>query len=292
MYLRNQCFRLGAVVGLSVVFATVPLDLLQAQDGPPDGWSFVGELTSVMSRGNAKALTLGLGSTVENRSGPGLLKLEFGALRTESTIITRRAVGTLEAFEIRVDEDRETTAEAYNAGARYDRTLTPRFFLYGGTDWMRNTFAGIDSRIVLAAGAGNIWFERENARLRTNYAVTYTFQSDVVDNPDVSSRFAGARVGWEYWRQATSTTVFESKLVGDVNLDETDDVRADFTNSLTVSISDTFALKPSLQVMWRNLPALAEVELFTVGDVPLGARALTPLDKTDLQFRLALVVKL
>jgi len=264
-----------------------------AQDAPPDGWSFLGELTSVMSAGNAKALTFGLGSTVERRAGPNLLKLEAGGLRTESTIITRRAIGSAGSYEIQVRENRETTAEAYNAGARLDRTVSERFFVYGGANWMRNTFSGIDSRTVLAVGAGNIWLDNETSRLRTSYAVTYTFQQDVVSNPDVSDRFGGARVGWEYWQRATPTTVFESKLVTDLNLDQTDDVRADLTNSVTVSISDAIALKPSLQLLWRNLPALTEVQLYSpIDESPLGVRVLTPLEKTDMLFRLALVVTL
>lgn len=294
MQLNGQHGRYGALVASTLALALVAVVArpARAQDTPPDGWSFVSELTSVVSTGNASAMTFGLGASVENRAGPNLLKLEAAGLRTESTIRSRRAVGTAADYDIDVEENRERTAEAYSASARYDRTLSPRFFAYGGTDWMRNTFAGIDSRLVLAAGAGNIWIDRADAQLRTNYAVTYTFQSDVVDNPDVADSFAGARAGWEYWRQLTSTSKFDSKLVGDFNLDETKDVRADFTNSLSVSISDALALKPSLQILWRNLPALTEVDLFTPGGVPLGATVLTPLEKTDMLFRMALVLTL
>jgi hypothetical protein len=157
---------------------------------------------------------------------------------------------------------------------------------------MRNTFAGIDSRIVLAAGAGNTWRDDEQARFRTNLAATWTFQTDVVENPALKRNFPGVRAGWEYWRKVTATTEFESRLVGDLNLDETEDVRADFTNSLAVAISSALALKPSLQVLWRNLPSLAAVPLFTSSGTPLNQTVLAPLEKTDLLFRMALVVKL
>lgn len=278
---------------LIALVATFTPQIGHAQEPPPDGWSFLGELTSVMSMGNAKAFTFGLGSTIERRDGPNLLKFETGGLRTESTIITRRAVGSASVYEVQVLENRETTAEAYNAGARFDRTVSERFFLYAGANWMRNTFSGIDSRTVLAAGAGNIWLDEEDSRLRTNYAITYSFQRDVVANPNVADRFGGARAGWEFWRRATATSVFESKLVADFNLDETDDIRADLVNSLTVSISDVIALKPSLQFLWRNLPALTSVQLYSpVDGSPLDIEVLTPLEKTDMLFRLALVVTL
>lgn len=66
----------------------------------------------------------------------------------------------------------------------------------------------------------------------------------------------------------------------------------DFTNSVTVAISNVLALKPSLQLLWRNMPSLTEVELFSSGGTPLGESVLTPLENTDCLFRMALVVTL
>ena len=284
--------RVCATVLLAAALVAPAANRAAAQDAPPDGWSFRGELTSVASLGNAEAITFGLGSTLENRRGPNLLKLEAGGLRTESTIVTRRAVGTPTDYDVRVTEDTDKTAEAYFARGRYDRSLNERFFVFGGLDWMRNTFMGIDSRLLTALGAGNTWLEREDAHFRTSYALTYTFQSDVVDNPAVSGEFAGLRAGWDYWRRATATTELESVLVSDLNLEETDDIRVDFTNSVTVAISNVLALKPSLQLLWRNMPSLTEVELFSSDGAPLGESVLTPLEKTDWLFRMALVVTL
>jgi putative salt-induced outer membrane protein YdiY len=264
----------------------------RAQDGPPDGWQFRGEVTAVLTAGNAEAFTFGLNSALENRRGLGLLKLEAGGMRTESVFVTRTAVGTPEDFQIVTTEDRQKTAESYFARARYDRAVSDHFLAYGGVDWMRNTFAGIDSRFLLELGAGNIWRDDDASRFRTSYAATYTFQSDVVDDPAVSRRFPGLRAGWEYWRQVTTTTEFDSRLVGDLNLDETNDFRAEFTNSLTVAISDALALKPSLQLLWRNRPSLAAVSLLSPDGTVTGQTVTMPLEKTDLLFRLALVVRL
>jgi putative salt-induced outer membrane protein YdiY len=264
----------------------------RAQDAPPDGWQFRGEVTTVLTAGNAEAFTFGLGSTLENRRGRGLLKLEAGGMRTESVFVTRTAVGTPDVFQIVTTEDRQKTAESYFARARYDRAVSEYFLAYGGVDWMRNTFAGIDSRFLLELGAGNIWRDDDASRFRTSYAATYTFQSDVVEDPTVSRRFPGLRAGWEYWRQVTATTEFDSRLVGDLNLEETNDFRTDFTNSLTVAISDALALKPSLQLLWRNRPSLAAVPLLATDGTATGQTVTMPLEKTDLLFRLALVVRL
>ncbi len=69
-------------------------------------------------------------------------------------------------------------------------------------------------------------------------------------------------------------------------------MRFDWTNSLPVSISETLALKPSLQLLWRNDPALEAIELFTSGGDPTGSTVLVPLDKLDTLFTLALVLSL
>lgn len=276
---------------VSIAVSLAPVTVA-AQDAPPDGWSFKGELSSVLSGGNSESLTLGFGTVVQNKWGRNLFRLEAGSVRTESTLLTRRAVGTPASFVIEEDENRTRTAEAYFARARYDRSLSDAFFVFGGLDWLRNTFAGVDSRFLMALGAGNTWLDTDLGRFKTSYAVTYTFQSDVVENPFLRTKFPGVRAGWEYWRQATGTTEFESVLVGDVNLDETEDVRLDFTNSLNVTVSSALALKPSLQMLWRNLPSLTEVDLFTPGGTPVGETVTTPLEKTDWFFRLALVVTL
>jgi hypothetical protein len=114
----------------------------------------------------------------------------------------------------------------------------------------------------------------------------------VVENPFVKSGFPGVRAGWEYWRRATATTEFESVLIADLNLDESEDVRADLTNSLNVAISSVLALKPSLQLLWRNLPAFVDVDVETPGGTPTGEVVAIQLRKLDSFFKLALVVKL
>jgi putative salt-induced outer membrane protein YdiY len=255
-------------------------------------WVFKGEFTSVLAQGNAESLTLGLGSTLRRRWDRDALRFEAGAVRAEATRFTRRAVGTPDAFDVEVDRDAETTAEVYFVRGRYDRDLNDRFFAFTGVDWLRNTPAGIESRFLLAVGGGNTWADRNNLRFSTSFAVTYTFQSDVVENPFLKTDFAGIRAGWEFFHQLTATTEFTSDLTADLNLDATDDMRADLTNAMTVDINDALALKPSLQILWRNQPSLTRVPLFTPGGTDTGDEVTTPLRKVDTFFRLALVLTL
>jgi putative salt-induced outer membrane protein YdiY len=256
------------------------------------GWQYTAKLTAVWAAGNSESSTFGLGSTLRKPARNGELKFDASAVRTDTGIRTRRAIGTTTAFRVDTETDREKTAEAYGLRARLDRNLSSRLVLFTGVDWMRNTFAGIDSRTLLAVGAGSVWAARDDFRFKTDYGFTYTFQSDVVQNPFLKTNFPGVRFTWDLMRRLTQTTQFESVLIGDLNIDSTDDLRFDFTNALSLAINNTFALKPSLQLLWRNDPALTEIELFTSGGTNTGQTVLVPLQKLDSFFTMALVITL
>jgi hypothetical protein len=264
----------------------------EAQDEREIGFFFTAELTGVWTSGNSESNTLGMAATLRRLWENSEVKLDGGAVRTESGIITRTAVGTLDDFVVRKETSRKKTAENYYLRGRYDYKLSERFFAFAGADWLRNTFAGIDSRLLFAAGAGNIWLDDERFRFKTDYSATYTFQEDVIENPFVKTSFPGLRLSYNFWWNLTSSTDFESTLIGDWNLDNTDDVRLDFTNALPIAISEKLALKPSLQLLWRNEPSLTALGLEDQSGVPTGDTVLVPLEKLDTFFTLALVVKL
>ena len=289
---RFTCF-LFLLAGLPVVGS--------AQDAPPSASPEItstAELTAVWASGNSDASTFGAAANVRAAWPRSELKFEAGGLRTESTLTTRRAVGSAEDFDLTETTDRERTAENYYARARFDRKISEAFLVFSGVDWLRNTFSGIDSRFLIAAGAGNTIADNERFRLKTDYGVTYTFQNDVVTNPFTSSSFPGIRAAYDLWHRVSETTELLSTLVGDLNLDNTDDVRFKFTVALPVAISSRLALKPSIQLLWQNDPSLTEVPLFAALDpippgteVPTGT-VLVPLQKLDSFFTLAVVVKL
>jgi putative salt-induced outer membrane protein YdiY len=289
MTMMHTGFRIGMVATTLLASAAT----LHAQAPPKElGWSFTGRLTTVFTSGNSESSTFGVGSTLKHVGRSSEFKFESGAVRTESGITTRRAIGT--PANHRVDEEtvRKKTAEALFARARNDLSLGSTFVVFAGADWLRNTFAGIDSRFLIAAGAGNVWADNEQFRFKTDYGITYTFQQDVVENPFVKQKFPGLRVSYDLMRQLTTSTKFESALITDLNIDNTDDVRADFSNALSISINSVFAFKPALQLLWRNDPALTAIDLFANDGTPTGQTVLTPLQKLDSFLNLALVVTL
>lgn len=250
------------------------------------------EATAVWASGNSDASTFGAAATSRIQWSRTELKVEAGGLRTESTLTTRTALGTETDFELRETTNRQRTAENYHARSRFDYSISERFLAFAGLDWLRNTFAGIESRFLIAAGAGNTWADNEQWRLKTDYGLTYTFQNDVVTNPFTNTSFPGIRAAYDFWLRVSSTTEFTSELVGDLNLDNTDDLRLNFVAALPVSISERLALKPSIQLLWRNDPALVEVPLFGAASTESIGSVRVPLQKLDTFFTLAVVVRL
>jgi putative salt-induced outer membrane protein YdiY len=263
---------------------------LQGQDDEKElGWFHTAEVSFLLTAGNAEASTFGLGAGLRRVWDRSEFRFNAGGLRSESSKTTRTAVGTTTDFLVNEQSDSELTAQNYYARGRYDHAFSERVFVYAGTGWERNTFAGFDNRTSFAGGLGNIWVDKERTRFRTDYAITYTIQDDVVDTGSGSDTFAGARFSWDYGQQLTSSTNFLSVLIVDENLNDTDDLRGDFTNALSVAISDNLAFRTSLQLLWDNQPSLAGVPLEQPLGTPTGETVFVPLDKLDTVISVALV---
>lgn len=262
----------------------------EAQDGPY-AWTNATELSFVSTGGNASSSTLGLKAALTGTGNANTFKLEVGGVRGETTFRTLTATGTTGSFTVNETTDSELTAENYFARGRYDRSFGS-VFGFGGAGWDRNTFAGVQNRYAFVAGLGTTWTESETARFKTDVGATYTIQKDVDPAPGADDAFGGIRFSIDAMRQLSETTNFTSALVVDENLEDTDDLRADWTNSLAVSLSDRLALKTSLQLLFDNQPSLLAVPLFDTGGSPTGDDVLSPGDKTDRILTLTLVITL
>ena len=277
---------LAVIVGLAF---SISASHLSAQDEPELGWFYTAELTLLFTSGNAEAQAFGVRAGLRRPWEDSEFSLTAGGLRTETGTTIRTAVGSVDDFTLDETSKSEVTGEAYFATSRFDRSLSDRVFLYAGAGWERNTFAGFDSRIILVGGLGNTWADKESTRFKTDYGLTFTKQDDVIENPSKSNSFGGLRVSSTLWRQVTGSTAFESLLIVDQSLNEIEDLRADFTNSLIVEISTALAFKTSLRLLFDNRPSLTGVVLEQPLGTPTGDTVLVPLHKLDTIFTIALV---
>jgi putative salt-induced outer membrane protein YdiY len=199
-------------------------------------------------------------------------------------------VGTTGSYTITETENTEPTAASYFARGRYDRAFSGAF-AFGGAGWDRNTFAGIENRYAVVAGLGRTWVEGESGRFKTDVGGTYTIQKDVAPVAGADDAFFGFRATVDATRRLTATAQYASTLIADQNLETTEDFRADWINSVAVSISEGLALKTSLQLLYDAEPANLSVPLFDTGGNQLGTVG-TQGDEIDSIATLTLVIKL
>ena len=281
---RYDCGRAAAAIAVAAGLALAAP--VSAQDGGI-AWENATELSFVSTGGNSSSSTLGLGTALTGTSGPNLFKIEGGAVRGETS--TRTYTGTPASFS--QSDDSQLTAESYFLRGRYDRDLG-QAYLFGGAGWERNTFSGIQNRYATVAGVGRTWVDSESGRFKTDLGATYTIQKDVAPVPGADEGFGGLRFSVDAMRQLSESAEFTSLLVVDENLEDTEDLRGNWINSLTLSLSEALAFKTSLQLLYDRQPALLSVPLVDGTGVPTGLTGSTLADEVDNILTFTLVITL
>ena len=265
--------------------------LAQEEDEKKLGWFYTAELGFTLAGGNASTNSLSFGGSVRHEWKNASWKIEGAGLRAEQTSRIRTAVGPDSSnFTVVEASNSELTAESYMLATRYDRDLGGNWYAFGAAAWLRNTFAGIDSRWTLGTGVGNAWYDTDRLRFKTDYGLTYTNQTDVVPDPSVSDSYIGLGAAAEFWYQVTSTTSVESQLDFITSFAEASNWRSNWLNSVTVEISKALALKAGLLFQYNNMPALEAVPLDNPLGTPTGQTVTVELDKLDTFFTVGLVL--
>ncbi len=269
------------------------------KDANPTGWTAKAGLSYVQTTGNSKSNNLGARFSLNYNWTKTFFSLNGAAVRNDSTTVTRFGVGASESdFELVETETSTLTAANYFLDANLDHNISDRFFWTSGAGWMRNTFAGIDSRENVRGGVGYFFTDpaSKGVQFKTALLGTLTHQTETIEDPNSDDTFVGLRLMADLV-VPFSTGSFNSRTNLDENLQTTDDFRWTWWNSLTVNMNDRLGLQVSWLLLYDHLPALEEVLLFPAqeGGVPIPpavGTALVPLGKWDNQFAVSLVVNL
>lgn len=273
---------LALVLGLAGLGAAVRAE----EPARTDRWHDVAEFSYVATAGNSEVSTLGFKNTLSRAWDKSSFEVKAGAVRGEATTRTRAVVS---GPAIQESSTTELTAENYFFNGRCDRKITDRLFWYTGAGWDRNRFAGIQNRYSGAGGVGNIWIEEDRVKFRTDYALSYTKQENVVDAPGGDDSFLGMRVSGKYLHKLGANATYGNDLIVDGNLDETSDYRADMTNWVAVTMSARLALKVSLQWLYDHEPSFESIADPLDLLPPAGPTASAQLDDLDTIFTVSLV---
>jgi putative salt-induced outer membrane protein YdiY len=265
-------------------------------DEPLRGFYDTADLSLVITGGNSAATTLGLRNLAEYYWETSSLRFDFGGLSSESRSRDDRvAVETGDGGFKVVEADRQKTAENYFANLRYDYALSDRWYTFAIGGWDRNRFAGFDDRWQGALGVGWIAVDKDRTELDLDIGGTYTSESPILGG---TNEFGGVRLAYAYEQHLTENTSFLSTLVLDQNLNNTEDLRADFFNAIEVSITELIFLRASFRVLWRNDPLFETLPLFDESGNPVldgsGNQINVPsqLDPVDTYFLTSLVLKI
>ncbi|HLA77682.1 MAG TPA: DUF481 domain-containing protein [Vicinamibacteria bacterium] len=232
------------------------------------GWYSSSDLSFALAKGNSETLNLGLNAQITRKWLRTSWKTDANFVRTDVHEPTRRAVCTgtcdLNLAEVELGPTQTKSEKAF-VNSAFERRVTERFFWKVAGNFERDKFAGLDSRTSGAAGVGYMWRNLDSSKtLQADVAATYTDQKEVVPDPETEDSFAGVRftvnAGFRFGDAKRSA--YTSQLVVDENAQDTDDLRANWQNSLSVEMNRRFSVKLNLQFAYDNQPQLVELALF------------------------------
>lgn len=252
---------------------------------PPLGPSNSTELGLVIATGNARSTSVGLRNLYGYRWTNAEFAWEAGWLRAVSRDGDRYAVSTGSGFDI-VEPGTKVDTHRLFSKAKYQRQLSARNDWFANFDAARDEPANINSQFVLAGGLGTTWHKTDRVTFRTAYGVSYTDEDLVVEG---SNRFGGYRLYYGLKAGLNEATRLDSELTMDGSFDDGDDIRLDWLNGISVAVNSNIALKSSIRMLFRNVPALEALVLQSPEGVVIGSVD-APKEKIDTNITTSLVI--
>lgn len=279
----NRCIGLLALVASIAVVA--PASAQAPAAAPRLGASNSTDLGLVVATGNSRSTSVGLRNLYLYRWPIAELRWEGGWLRVASRNGDRYAVGTPGDFDV-VEPGTSLDSQRLFSKLRYQYQLSPRTDWFGNFDAARDEPANLLRQFVLAGGLGTTWRKTDRAVFRTAYGVTYTDEDLAVEG---DHRFAGYRLYYGLKAPVATSSTFESELTADGSFDTGNDIRSDWLNSIGVAMNSKLALKTSVRLLFRNLPALQILQLQSPAANPVGTVDV-PKDQVDTNITTSLVI--
>jgi len=241
-----RVYRLAALLlGLAVLGGTC-----FSQDQDPRKWSDEAEFSFVDTAGNTDVLTLAF---------KNLFKYTFSEKMDAAW-----KIGALYGRN-----NGETNAENYFTDLRLNYNVSERFYIGVGGGWLKDEFAGFNSRIYFGPTAGYKILTGPRHFLNAEGGVDYVREKYITDETE---NFASGRATGAYELSITEKSKFNQLVSFLIDFENSDKYYVNSLTSVTSALNNWLSLKGSYEVKFNNRP------------VPIT------LDKTDTILSLALVV--
>jgi putative salt-induced outer membrane protein YdiY len=144
------------------------------------------------------------------------------------------------------------TAELWHGVLRGDRTVARHIALYVLTEFERNTFAGIRSRMSPSFGVSALAIATPRDTLRTELGGGYTVETAVP--PGLDRRYAAGRIAAVFHHQLGQKSAFDEAVEYLPNFQTSADYRITSATSVTAPLATGIAMKAAYLIRYEGLP--------------------------------------
>lgn len=206
-------------------------------ENPERRWQHESQASVVQTTGNSKSESYSVKQTTTYRR-------EATGLRIFASYL--KAAGT--------DHDtneKNETARFWDAGLRLDRSMTPRWDLFGGYKVESDIFAGYRQRHASDVGAKYFFVKEDNGNFFGEIGYRYTHEN-WVDNR--RNYYDAGRLYFEGNRAINATNSLRLWAEYVPNFDDRDDYLINYEASIVSAINHNFALKVAYLSKTDNMP--------------------------------------
>ena len=155
---------------------------------------------------------------------------------------------------LRGDKDGESIVDRTTINVRDEFTVSPRVFLFGQNDYVRDTFKEIDYLISPTAGIGYKLINTDNTLMAIDSSLGGVWEKNTTADVDLSGALnTGERLAWKISPQATIT----QSAVGLWKLDDFADALYNIGLGIAASITSNSELKFEVLDSYKNRPPTA-----------------------------------
>ncbi len=157
----------------------------------------------------------------------------------------------VDANFLRAEQNGKLTAKKLFTGLRGTRALDADFDLFLAGSYLQDQFAGLDPRLLVAAGVTYKFLKGPEHELAFDLGLTWT-KDDLVG--DGSKSYAGALATAKYGWNISKTSKLTETLSFYPSLKERSDWRIESATGLQASVSSAIAVKLSYNLRYANQP--------------------------------------
>jgi putative salt-induced outer membrane protein len=203
-------------------------------------------------------------ATAAEEESPWKVRSEIAYVRTDGNSDTQTLAGLLEvsldltpnryfltAGVLHSEDQGDTTASRKRFTARYERAITDRFFAFLDASYLKDTFAGFDSKIAVGPGLGYDIVKTEAHLLTGGIAVLQTWDNTTEDETD---SYATGKAILDYTWQILENLKFSQYVDYLVSFEDSSTYFVNSLSKLEVAVNSIFSLATGYAVNYQNDP--------------------------------------